>query len=270
MEKMQAPKSKGKATIKAVYIGSFFLLIATLLTFLGTEIRGFFIGESVFASQDSIEQVIDSNNEVNEPTNNSSKKGSSSTDETTMKEVELNIGDMGSFDYQGTTYTWKVMDDGKKWLTRNLNVEVDNSWCYENDPNYCELYGRLYTWEAAKKACLTLGDNWRLPSDEDWKKLAIEYGGYHDWKTGKDIGNPMEAYQALMEEGGSDFAALLAGWRDPNGNFDYLGDNGIFWSSSLRDSSDARGFGFYRKNSIMARGNGDWNFGHSVRCLQDL
>jgi uncharacterized protein (TIGR02145 family) len=270
MEKMQAPKSEGKAAIKAAYIGSFFLLIAILLTFLGTEIRGFFIGESVFVSQDSIEQVIDSNNEVNEPTNNSIEKGSSLTGEATMKEVELNIGDMGSFDHQGTTYTWKVMDDGKKWLTRNLNVEVDNSWCYENDPNYCELFGRLYTWEAAKEACLTLRDNWRLPSDEDWKKLAIEYGGYHDWKTRKDIGNPMEAYRALLEEGGSDFAALLGGWRDPSGSFGYLGDNGIFWSSSLRDSSNARGFGFYRKNSMLARGNGDGDFGHSVRCFQDL
>ena len=80
----------------------------------------------------------------------------------------------------------------------------------------------------------------------------------------------MEAYQALMEEKGSGFAAPLAGWRDPGGSFDYLGDNGIFWSSSLRDSCDARGFGFYRRDSISARGNGDCNFGHSVRCLQDL
>jgi uncharacterized protein (TIGR02145 family) len=69
--------------------------------------------------------------------------------------------------------------------------------------DYCEAYGRLYTWEALQKmACSTLGDNWRLPSDEDWKKLAIEYGGYHDWETGQDFGNPTEAYQALMEEGG--------------------------------------------------------------------
>jgi len=270
MAKKQAPKSEGKAALKAAYIGGFFILIATLLTFLGTEIRGFSIGVSVLESQDTIEQVNGSNNEFNEPANNSSEMGSSSTDETTMKGVELIIGDMGSFDHQDTTYTWKVMDDGKKWLTRNLNAEVDNSWCYENDPNNCEAYRRLYTWEAAKEACLALGDNWRLSSDEDWKKLAIEYGGYHDWKTRKDTGNPMEAYQALMEEGGSDFAALLGGWRDPSGRFDYLGDNGIFWSSSLRDSSDARGFGFYRKNGVLACGNGDGDFGHSVRCLQDL
>jgi uncharacterized protein (TIGR02145 family) len=91
----------------------------------------------------------------------------------------------------------------------------------------------------AKDACLTLGNNWRLPSDEDWKKLAIEYGGYHDWETGQDFGNPVEAYQALMEEGDSGFAPPLAGWRDPTGDFDYLGEYGIFWSGSPRDSSDA-------------------------------
>jgi uncharacterized protein (TIGR02145 family) len=187
-----------------------------------------------------------------------------------MNEVKLSIGDMGSFAYHGTTYTWKVMDDGKKWLTRNLNVKVEDSWCYNNDPNNSEKYGRLYTWEAAKVACLKLGDNWRVPSDEDWQKLAIAYGGYHDWKSGRDIGSPIEAYQALTEEGSSGFSAPLGGWRDPGVNFDYLGDNGIFWSSSLRDTSDARGFGFYRGNSKMARGNGDYNFGHSVRCVQDL
>ncbi|TLX73747.1 hypothetical protein E9993_14915 [Labilibacter sediminis] len=270
MQKIPALKSEGKTTVKTVCIGGFFLLTATLLVFWGAEISAFSIEGSVLANQDSIEQVICSNDEVNEPTNNSNGKGSFSSEETIMDKVELNIGDIGSFDHQGTTYTWKVMDDGKKWLTRNLNVELDNSWCYDNDSNYCETYGRLYTWKAAKQACLSLGDNWRLPSDEDWKNLAIEYGGYHDWRTGKDIGKPRVAYRTLMEEGGSGFAASLGGWRDPEGIFDYLGDYGIFWSSSLRDSSDARGFGFYRNDSILARGNGDLNFGHSVRCVQDL
>jgi uncharacterized protein (TIGR02145 family) len=248
----------------------FFCSIATLLTFLGTEVGGFFIGGSVLASQYPSEQVIGSNNEVNVPTNNTIKIGGCSTDEANMKQVELKIGDIGSFDHEGTSYTWKVMEDGKKWLSRNLNVSMNNSWCYDKTADNCEAYGRLYTWEAAKVACSKLGDNWRLPSDEDWKKLAIEYGGYHDWETGQDFGNPTEAYQALMEEGGNGFAALLAGWRDPTGDFDYLGDYGIYWSSSLRDSSDARGFGFYLRKSWFARGNGSWDFGHSVRCVQDL
>jgi uncharacterized protein (TIGR02145 family) len=262
--------SEGKPYIKAAIVGSFFLLIATLLTFLGTKVGGFFIGGSVLASQYPSEKVIGSNNEVNVPTNNTIKIGGCSTDEANMKQVELKIGDIGSFDHEGTSYTWKVMEDGKKWLSRNLNVRVDDSWCYNNDPNYCAAHGRLYTWKIAKDACLTLGNNWRLPSDEDWKKLAIEYGGYHDWESGQDIGNPVEAYQALMEGGDSGFAAPLAGWRDPTGDFDYLGEYGIFWSGSPRDSSDAQGFGFYRSKSWFARGNGSWDFGHSVRCVQDL
>ena len=270
MKKIQVSKSKDKGTVKVSYIGGFVILIAILLVLFGNEIRGYFIGVSVLEGQDTIEQIIGSNNKGTEPISNSTSFMIASSVEELSFSIELDIGDMGSFDHQGTIYTWKVMDDGKKWLTRNLNVEVDNSWCYENDSNYCEIYGRFYKWKAAKEACLTLGDNWRLPSDEDWKKLAIQYGGYHDWKTGKDIGNPKEAYHALMKEGNSGFAALLAGWRDLSGNYDYLGENGIFWSSSLRDSTDARGFGFYQKRSMMARGNGDWNFGHSVRCLQDL
>jgi uncharacterized protein (TIGR02145 family) len=183
--------------------------------------------------------------------------------------VEFMIGDTGSFEHQGTIYTWKVMKDGKKWLTVNLNVEVEHSWTYNDDPKCGEKYGRLYTWEAAKEACSQLGEGWRLPSDEDWKNLAIEYGGYHDWKTGTVVGDPEQAYEALTEEGDSGFSAILAGWRDPAGDFDFLGENGIFWTNSLREESDARGFGFYRGRRMMARGNGSINFGHSVRCIQD-
>jgi hypothetical protein len=143
--------SEGKPYIKAAIVGSFFLLIATLLTFLGTKVGGFFIGGSVLASQYPSEKVIGSNNEVNVPTNNTIKIGGCSTDEANMKQVELKIGDIGSFDHEGTSYTWKVMEDGKKWLSRNLNVRVDDSWCYNNDADNCAAYGRLYTWKALQK-----------------------------------------------------------------------------------------------------------------------
>jgi hypothetical protein len=41
---------------------------------------------------------------------------------------------------------------GLKWMTKNLNVETADSWCYDDNPVNCNRYGRLYTWEAAKSA----------------------------------------------------------------------------------------------------------------------
>ncbi len=49
------------------------------------------------------------------------------------------------------------MADGRIWTTQNLSAVVDSSWCYEGSDANCEKYGRLYTWEAAQKACEQLG-----------------------------------------------------------------------------------------------------------------
>ena len=94
-----------------------------------------------------------------------------------------NNGDGGTYDF--------VELGGLKWMTKNLNVETADSWCYEDSAANCYKYGRLYTWAAADKACQSIG--WRLPSREDWDRLAESVGGtrafpednednyHHDW-----------------------------------------------------------------------------------------
>ena len=59
-------------------------------------------------------------------------------------------------------------------MAENLDIEVEGSFCYDNDPENCKKYGRLYTWEAAKKAC---PKGWHLPSDAEWKILMNKMGG---------------------------------------------------------------------------------------------
>lgn len=54
-------------------------------------------------------------------------------------------------------YPTARMADGRIWTTQNLSAVVDSSWCYEGSDANCEKYGRLYTWEAAQKACEQLG-----------------------------------------------------------------------------------------------------------------
>lgn len=58
------------------------------------------------------------------------------------------------------------------WFSENLNYSMDGSYCFADDSENCEIFGRLYTWDAAMKAC---PEGWRLPSDDDFytlKKLA--------------------------------------------------------------------------------------------------
>src|SRR5688572_29329397 len=97
----------------------------------------------------------------------------------------------------GTTYSSKRMADGKQWTTTNLNVNIVPSYCYQNEPLNCRRYGRLYTWDSAKRACQSLGDGWRLPTDDEWRQMAKRHGG-----VGEDSNDGGKAaYKALMSEG---------------------------------------------------------------------
>jgi uncharacterized protein (TIGR02145 family) len=82
----------------------------------------------------------------------------------------------------GTVASSKRMADGKEWTTANLNVETSPSYCYDDAEPNCRRYGRLYTWESARRGCQSLGDGWRLPTDDEWRQMAKHYGGVgSDW-----------------------------------------------------------------------------------------
>jgi Fibrobacter succinogenes major domain (Fib_succ_major). len=62
------------------------------------------------------------------------------------------------------------------WTAQNMifSVSTDSasaSWCYNNNPQNCEKYGRLYTWQAAQKVC---PEGWHLPTSEEWKELLTD------------------------------------------------------------------------------------------------
>jgi uncharacterized protein (TIGR02145 family) len=114
------------------------------------------------------------------------------------------------------------MADGKQWTTVNLTVDVPSSYCYEDSEMNCRQYGRLYTWDAAQQGCRTLGDGWRLPTDNEWRQLAKHYGGDRD---SNDAGHA--AYTALMSGGSSGFNALLGGNRTDDAHYERVGAHGF-------------------------------------------
>lgn len=65
------------------------------------------------------------------------------------------------------------------WTAQNMNYEIEseendeiNSWCYDNEPENCKKFGRLFTWEAAKKVC---PEGWHLPTKDEWLELFTEH-----------------------------------------------------------------------------------------------
>ncbi len=169
----------------------------------------------------------------------------------------------GSATLGGKTYQ-TVRINGLTWMAENLDYEVPDSWCYDNDPANCRKYGRLYTWAAAKQACAAVG--WRLPTDQEWRDMAKHFGGADD--DARDGGKA--AFQALVVGGNSGFSALLGGSRGTDGSFYLLGYlSGLYWSATENGSDDAWNYNFNGGSGKLLRYRSNKAVGFSCRCVQD-
>lgn len=63
-------------------------------------------------------------------------------------------------------------------------------------------------------------------------------------------------------------SALFGGWRNNNGNYNNIGKNGNFWSSSPNDNDNAWKLNINSNNKNANMNNNNRNNGNSVRCLQ--
>jgi len=163
-------------------------------------------------------------------------------------------------------YSSKRMADGKEWMTRNLDVAIRPSYCYQDAQLNCRRYGRLYPWESARRACRSLGNGWRLPTDGEWREMAKHYGG-----VSEDSGDRGKAaYQALLAGGGSGFNALLGGGRSMDGGYARLDAHGFYWTASGIDSASAWSYNFGRGGQALHRQSGGEKQGaFSVRCVRE-
>jgi len=158
------------------------------------------------------------------------------------------------------------MADGKQWTTRNLNVRIAGSYCYQDVEGNCRHYGRLYTWESARQGCRLLGAGWRLPTDDEWRQLAKRYGGVS--ADSEDKGKV--AYKALLAGGGSGFYAVLGGGRSQNGEYERLEAHGFYWTATDIDSANAIFYNFGKGGQAFHRQEGaEKPRAFSVRCVRD-
>jgi len=137
---------------------------------------------------------------------------------------------------------------GKTWMVSNLNVEVGNSWYYNDDDYNAKKYGRLYDWNTAvTKACT---DGWRLPTDRDWNDMIASPGGVE--KVG--------------------LAAAYAGVRFSDGTFGRRNFDGYWWSAteSSVDETFAHYYGLSNKEGSAVRQEEERKVsGRSVRCVKN-
>ncbi len=159
----------------------------------------------------------------------------------------------------------KSMPDGKRWTLVNMNAEIPGSFCYDDKPANCERYGRLYTWEAANKACAMLGSEWRLPAMADWRSVAQTYGGLYG--DGPDSGKT--AFREMLAGGQSGLEMLLGGGRGRQG-YARLEAHGFYWSASEESPTTARLLNFGKGSSTVYDQDSDQkSHAYAVRCVSD-
>ncbi len=123
------------------------------------------------------------------------------------------------------------------WMARNLNYEIEDSYCYHNLEANCLTYGRLYDWETAQSIC---PQGWHLASQSEWEELANYFGGFEVAMSDTVNGDPAKSFGQLVIGGSSGFNAMLGGYRIPDmyletmGNvfsrYDRLGISGFYWT----------------------------------------
>jgi len=171
-------------------------------------------------------------------------------------------------DRDGNLYTIKIMPDNKTWMTSNLNINIPGSYGYENAEQKSNQYGRLYTWKSAQEGCKLLGEAWRLPTNEEWQKMAKWYGGVR--ADSDDDGKA--AYQALINGGNAAFNAVYGGLRDSaDGSYARVDAHGFYWTATESDVANAWFYNFGKNGKILNRHqDGQKHMAISVRCIKDI
>ena len=181
--------------------------------------------------------------------------------------VSGSLGHLSAQDQKasGTINSSKRMADGKQWTTQNLDVNIAPSYCYDDAERNCGLYGRLYAWESARRGCRSLGDGWRLPTDDEWRRMATHYGGISE--DSDDRGKA--AYKALLAGGSSGFNALLGGGRSEDGQYARLEAHGFYWTATEIDPASGSFYNFGRGEQALHRqSGGEKQRAFSVRCVR--
>ncbi|MDR3668952.1 MAG: FISUMP domain-containing protein, partial [Ignavibacteriaceae bacterium] len=189
---------------------------------------------------------------------------------------------LDSINYSGQWYH-TVQIGSQCWLKENLNIgsmmtaisnQKDNDtiekYCYNNDPNMCEIYGGLYQWREAVQYSIKRGTRgicplgWHIPSYLDFRILDTTVHG---------DGNALKKIGEGQGTNISGFSGLLSGLGSYS-TFIQLGTNANFWNSYSfyllnQDPYEGVYLGLWNDSDVILGEYYNTDFALSVRCLKD-
>jgi uncharacterized protein (TIGR02145 family) len=161
------------------------------------------------------------------------------------------------------------------WMAENLNYNASGSVCYNNSPDSCAKYGRLYDWNTVMGGSASSSSSpsgvrgicpvgWHVPSDAEWTTLTNFVGSNAGTKLKSATG------WSGGGNGTDDFGfSALPGGGEWSGAFSSAGDNGGWWSATEGGAGNA-----WFRVMYWSYSNVSWNTYvktglFSVRCLRD-
>lgn len=188
-------------------------------------------------------------------------------------------------DYDGNVYN-TVTIGSQVWLKENLKslhysdgTPIPDVVAYNNNDSLGNIYGLLYTWNAAMKNTTTAGAQgvcpceWHVPTDQEWTTLENYLGGA-GVAGGKMKATGTEHWQSpnTGATNTSGLTMLGAGEWDGYYNphiFQYLYTAAVLWTSTNITSLKARERYMSHDNTIS--GTYDWYkvMKYSIRCIRN-
>jgi uncharacterized protein (TIGR02145 family) len=192
-------------------------------------------------------------------------------------------------DVDGNIYH-SVVIGNQIWMMENLkttkyrdgssivNITDSSEWRNYEFGAYCnygnvkingEMYGRLYNWAAANSGLLA-PVGWHVATKAEWETLinylgGTEFAGERLKAMYSYSWNDMNLDRTMR----SGFSAFPAGFRSPEGNFDFI-DSFAFWWTTTEESSNWAWFTSVVNYSQGIRvDNAFKKYGFSVRCIKD-
>jgi uncharacterized protein (TIGR02145 family) len=155
------------------------------------------------------------------------------------------------------------------------NLTTPGYCWYNNDATtYKSTYGAIYNWYTVHTGKLA-PTGWHIPTDAEWTTLITYLGG--DLVAGgkmKSTGT-IEAGTGLWYSPNtgatneSGFTAVPGGSRSIDGTCKFIGNNGLWWSSSELNTTNAWCLYLNYDVSSVLRYDTNKDYGFSVRCIKD-
>lgn len=184
----------------------------------------------------------------------------SSCSEDDFEDVKPEAVKTGTFvdERDGFVYHYAQFGD-TDWMLDNGHYKLDNEMkcaaplsAQESESNiytyeYVPRYGYCYTLTGAKEAC---PEGWRVPTDEDWQKLEMQYGmskseaQRREWRGScaysmRELSNDSTTLGILMTGYYTSYTTM----QTPE--FRLMGSFGFFWTSTPDEEKENEYF--YRK-----------------------